>query len=73
MFKTRAKPKELFKLFQREGVSQNEAGRRAGLSVATMSKVMNGEDISQKTGKKLCEAFGVDPDEILEIVETEGR
>ena len=69
MYRTRVNAKALFRVFQREGLSQNAAARKAGLSTATMSKVMSGKPISQSTAKQIIEAFGVDPDEILEIIE----
>ena len=69
MYKTKVKAKELFRAFQREGLSQNEAARKAGISTGTMSKAMKGGTISQAVGKQLCAAFGVDPEELLEIVE----
>ena len=69
MYRTRANTKALYKIFQREGLSQNEAARRAGLSTATMVKVMAGKCFAESTGKQLCDAFGVSPDEVLEVVE----
>ena len=69
MLRTRVNAKALFRVFQREGLSQNAAARKAGLSTATMSKVMRGKPIAQTTAKQITEAFAVDPDEILEIIE----
>ncbi len=69
MYRTKANAKVLYKIFQREGLSQNEAARKAGLSTATMTKIMSGKCIAESTGKALCDAFGVSPDEVLEIVE----
>lgn len=69
MFKTRFKTADLYRAMQREGISQNETARRAGIARGTISAVMNGKCCGQRVAKAICEAVRADPDDLLEVVE----
>ena len=67
--KTRIDPVKLYRIMQRDALSQNELARRAQVSKSTISLVMNGHLCSSVTGGKICEAVRADPDDLLEVVE----
>jgi lambda repressor-like predicted transcriptional regulator len=69
MFRTRIEPRDLYKAMQREGLSQNETARRAGVSTATLSSVMKGKCCSARVGKAICDALHADPDKLLKMIE----
>lgn len=69
MFRTRVKPEALYRAMQREGISQNETARRAGISRGTISGIMNGKCCSQRVAAAICKAVHAAPDQLLEIVE----
>ena len=67
--KTRIDPVKLYRIMQRDALSQNELARRAQVSKSTISLVMNGHLCSSVTGGKICQAVRADPDDLLEVVE----
>lgn len=52
--------KQLRDAIRKSGLSENELGRRSGVSQSTINRFVRGRDIQLGSVQRLCEALGLD-------------
>lgn len=61
--------KKLWKLLIDRDMKKKDLCTKAGISTATMSKLVKGESVTTESILKICVALGCDTSDIMEIVE----
>ena len=61
---------KLFDLLQRRDMKKTDLLTMAGISSPTLAKLAKGESITTDTIERICAALGVQPGDIMEIVES---
>ena len=65
--------KKLFKLLIDRDMKKKELAEKAGISIATITKMGKGGHVTTEVLLKICTALSCNVEDIMEIVSTEAR